>query len=966
MAATVMAASLLAAPTELLVPLADGPVKVDGRMDDPAWAKAPALTGLTVLGKPGALAQVQTEFRLCHDNASLYVFAKALEPDTAQVVARCSERDGRLWKDDNITLTIAATPERETYRTFIINSKGVLYDALNLQGGIVSVAEYDTSARIATASGDGFWAVEAAIPFADLGLAESSRGLWGINLGRQRYAGGKSEDSSLAPMAAPGFHTPHAFLPARLEGLDVAPFLWKIVLAPEGRASPGVNGPVYTTTAHLWNATGRKRVFDILAELRQAGAVLSKRQWKTFLDQGQSRPFAVELPAQASGPAELRLSVLDGQGRVLAWERASVDLSWSPCEIEVLAPFYKNAIFSTEDVKEIVCRVRVNLPAESLAKAKLAARLKDAAGKVLEERTFAPAAEAQEARFSAAPAVGDYTLSAQVSGVAGADAEARARLRKLPPAAGSEVRLAPDLTPLVNGKPFIPFGFWSGGPVKDQLGARTTAVMLWNRYKTIHQDLDKCHSLGLMAIIAPYPDADVSPHGGAAKTYPLKDEEARAIREFIRGVKTRPALLGYYMCDEPEVHRISPEWLHGVYRVLDDEDPHHPCVMTNTHLAGIRRYASAADIFMPDPYPNFIQGGWAAQPIESITAFMRECREVGRNRKGVWIVPQWFNYALFDRAGSRAPSLVEVRNMFWQAALAGAKGFMGFAPKYMGNDSGLLFGVPYLSEEARVLREVILASDREGAAALASGQAPLLFHAVREAGKSHYLIVVNCATKPVRFEMKLAPGLASETWRVFAEDRPAPVKDGRLADELPAYETRIYTTDAQAARQVSLNEVRAQVAAFEAARVKPGNLAHASRGVRVKASSARFQGYADTVNDGVVNMNPGGIGWYPTDPKAAEHWVELAFARDEDVSEIVVYSKGLNAFEIQGQAAGEKTWKPMAQATAGESGAKVRVEPAKVQRLRLRTLGPTPGAGTYGGPYTVFEIEVYGRRAAAQ
>lgn len=951
-----------AAPKELRIPLVAGPVAVDGRMDEALWAELPVFTGLTVLGEPDKLAEVQTEFRLAHDNANLYVFAKAFEPQMDSLRARWTERDGRVWTDDNITITVAATAGRENYVTFIVNSLGVFYDGLHLQGGIVSVTEYDTAFEAAASLGEGSWTVEAKIPFADLGLDESSRGPWGVNLGRQRYAAGVRESSSLAPMTSYGFHFPRLFLPATLEGLDVSPYLWNISLPAQGRIAPDDEGLRYASTAHLWNATGRRRVFDILAELRQGEVSLARRQWRTFLDAGQFRQFDVDLPAPTAGEAELRVSVLDAQGRTLAWERTPVNLAWSPSQIDVRVPFYKNAIFATEDVEELVADVKVNLPEAGLAEATLTARLLDGEGRALGERVFQPAAAVQEVRFPAGDMeVGEYALTAQVSGVPGAEAAARERIRKLPPAPGSEVRLAEDLTPLVNGEPFLPFGFWGGHVVENQIGAKTTAVHLAHPHSDIVSRLDRCHELGLMAIIVPYPRSAVSPHGGEPKTYPLKEEEAEEIREHIRNVRGHPALLGYYPCDEPEVSRTAVEWLEGVYRILDEEDPYHPVILTNNTMAGIRRYPATADILMPDQYPNFLEGGHAAQPIETITMYMEECWEAGGGRKGIWIVPHWFNYGLFDRAGSRAPNLEEVRNMFWQAVIAGAKGFFGYRATYTGNYSGLKYGIPYLSEEAQVLRGAILANNREGAARLVSGDAPLLKHGVRTAGDHHYLFVVNCATEAARFEFQLAPDLAGASWHVFAEGRPAPVRGSRLADELGAYGTRIYTTDREAAEAVSLTEVRAKAAAFDEALVRPGNLAHISRGVRVRASSSRTQAYAETVADGSVNMNPGAVGWYPTDPEAGEHWVEIAFPREEAVAKVVVHSRGLEAFDLLGQGAGEEGWRTLRRAEADEGGVTTaEFAPARIAKLRMRAAIRDRRAGRYRGPFRVFEIQAYG------
>ena len=76
------------------------PPVIDGKLNDDVWQKGVWLTNLGLLGRPGQLAKVQTEFQIAHDDNYLYLAAKMHEPNPGQLEIKEFRRDGSGSRDD--------------------------------------------------------------------------------------------------------------------------------------------------------------------------------------------------------------------------------------------------------------------------------------------------------------------------------------------------------------------------------------------------------------------------------------------------------------------------------------------------------------------------------------------------------------------------------------------------------------------------------------------------------------------------------------------------------------------------------------------------------------------------------------------------------------------------------------------------------------------------------------------------
>jgi hypothetical protein len=65
-----------------------------------------------------------------------------------------------------------------------------------------------------------------------------------------------------------------------------------------------------------------------------------------------------------------------------------------------------------------------------------------------------------------------------------------------------------------------------------------------------------------------------------------------------------PALLGWYISDEPNGNDISPDQLEDIYRTVKKTDPWHPVsIVFMSPFISSKEFINSMDIVMADPYP---------------------------------------------------------------------------------------------------------------------------------------------------------------------------------------------------------------------------------------------------------------------------------------------------------------------------------------------------------------------------
>jgi hypothetical protein len=166
-----------------VLPQADGKIKIDGKLNEPAWKKALKLP-LPYETWPGenTPAPVETECYITHTHTHLYVGFRAHDPRPSKIRAYYFDRD-KIYYDDFVMVFLDTFNDERRAYGFRSNPLGVQADDIRTRQGASQAwdAIYESAGKIY----DWGYEVEMAIPFNQLRF-QRTRGeqVWGINARR--------------------------------------------------------------------------------------------------------------------------------------------------------------------------------------------------------------------------------------------------------------------------------------------------------------------------------------------------------------------------------------------------------------------------------------------------------------------------------------------------------------------------------------------------------------------------------------------------------------------------------------------------------------------------------------------------------------------------------------------------------------------------------------------------------------
>ena len=160
-----------------------GSVKLDGRLDEPAWREATLLAELTQQSpRPGQSTPYRTTVRALVTRDTLYFGFDCVDPEPARIAVHSMRRDSEMEGDDTVAVVLDTYGDRRTGYWFRVNAAGARAD------GLISDPEHpntdwDGVWDTRTARGERGWSAEIVIPTRTLSF---TRGLssWGVNFER--------------------------------------------------------------------------------------------------------------------------------------------------------------------------------------------------------------------------------------------------------------------------------------------------------------------------------------------------------------------------------------------------------------------------------------------------------------------------------------------------------------------------------------------------------------------------------------------------------------------------------------------------------------------------------------------------------------------------------------------------------------------------------------------------------------
>jgi len=159
----------------------DTPIRVDGRLDEPAWDLAPEVTDFTQLDPDeGASGTERTVVRILYDDEAIY-FGVRLH-DRHPITTRLGRRDMPTERSDWFAVVLDSYHDHRTAFSFSVNPSGVRRD--QSRAGESDDASWDPVWDVATSIDEQGWTAEFRIPFSQLRFGGQDEQLWGLQLER--------------------------------------------------------------------------------------------------------------------------------------------------------------------------------------------------------------------------------------------------------------------------------------------------------------------------------------------------------------------------------------------------------------------------------------------------------------------------------------------------------------------------------------------------------------------------------------------------------------------------------------------------------------------------------------------------------------------------------------------------------------------------------------------------------------
>jgi hypothetical protein len=252
-------------------------IRVDGRLDDAAWATAEVATGFVQQRpNPGSAATHRTEARVLFTRDAVYVGMRMFDSAPDSILTQLARRDAVGLNSDWVHVLIDSYHDRRTAFRFAVNPSGVKrdvmhYDDTSEDGG------WDAVWDVATSVDSLGWTAEFRIPLSQLRYQATTgddETVWGINFIRDiARLEERSWWSPILPEVSgmvSRFGELHGLrdLPS-LRRLEIMPYsVGRLTRAPEGQ--PG--DPFYRSNA-LWSSIGGDIRYGLTSNLTLTATV---------------------------------------------------------------------------------------------------------------------------------------------------------------------------------------------------------------------------------------------------------------------------------------------------------------------------------------------------------------------------------------------------------------------------------------------------------------------------------------------------------------------------------------------------------------------------------------------------------------------------------------------------------------------------------------------------------------------
>jgi hypothetical protein len=282
-----------------------GPILLDGVLDEPAWQQAQPASGFTQQdpdeGKP---ATQRTEVRIAYDEQALYVGARMFDTEGAPGVHTQLTRRDETSAGDYLMLVFDTFHDHAGRTIFQVNPSGVKYDAG--QASPSTDPSWDPVWQVATRIDSLGWTAEMRIPLSQLRFPRTPDQTWGMQV--WRYTERLNENTMWAfwgkqePGGPPRFgHVEGLHLASHSRSMELLPYALTRAsyVAPSQAGSPFEKPRAYDARigGDLKALLGSNLTLDAtvnpdFGQVEVDPAVVNLSAFETFFP--EKRPFFVE------------------------------------------------------------------------------------------------------------------------------------------------------------------------------------------------------------------------------------------------------------------------------------------------------------------------------------------------------------------------------------------------------------------------------------------------------------------------------------------------------------------------------------------------------------------------------------------------------------------------------------------------------------------------------------------------
>ncbi len=894
-------------------PASSAPV-IDGSLDDECWKNALVINKFNKLNL-GTPALLKTEALLAYDSSALYVAFKCYRHKGATPRLN-PEKDA--YSNDHVEIMVDPNFTQNRYFHYLIGINGKQYMASRTEGGYVGDNKWKSNMESAVANLEDMYIIETKLPFATMDI-KPDNALWGFNFARGDWNPPFTEESSITKSGL--FHVAGEFVPVEGINVNLKEYAWEttvptVHVMPDGdKYKANISVPI-TNSSDI----AQEVIIDMVMNGGDRGVTGSSVKEKFGPKEKRILEFR-DVRLKAQGKYQVLVDVLVPENRrLLKRNHFNTSIAFSPLDIKLEVPWYRNAIFVSQELKNIEFGLICKAP--EIKTLRTGVRTLD--GKIIFEKTVKPD---EKIVFPTAKLPEGKMVIFAESG----EHKAEAPLRKLPFRKGEVWRDRDGIWHIEKEKYFPVFN-WGTADIDGANGRVSSDPNI--KYKRVDG--------GLMWTS--------SPTHKFLRVPRITPEMEVIIRKTVRSIADKgDNQFAYYLCDEPEISGVSASALKHFADIIRDEDPYHPLLVSNDTVAGTQDFYHVAEINGLHPYPSPAHGK-PRNDFAKIVIFMTQARamnEAHGNFQTIAFLQQGFNYGDVGAANSRIPSYDEIRTQYLLTFTLGGNAveFYNFCNCHYPE---LGIGITDFAQECtRVLAPAMTTPDFKGA----KTDSVNVGVRVKKVGNEYWIFAAGL-TKNKETGTITVPGLGNRKLYVMREGRTINASNGSFTDTFTNFDARVYTTDSRDFGMPLLSEVSAKIEKVYESRKKPGNLAYQRfEGETVKVTSnsnKHARGRMDTmlwhVADGVYEgfaahgpQNNEGYLIYDSkvDPKLPI-WLMMEFKEVKTMGRIAVYgaNQSLVAYDLQVRVNGN--WETVAEAKdlTGDFG-EYTFKPRKADAVRI-------------------------------